>query len=347
MPGKPILCLKSTGTINPLILIDEVDKVGKGYQGDPASALLELLDPNQNSNFIDHYLDVPVDFSKVLFVCTANEEGTIPGPLRDRMEIIRLSGYDIPEKIAIASRYLIPKALLEVGMTTKNDLLDDYYKAVLKSYDFDGFSKVSVKIPDQVLESLVRNYCRESGVRSLEKQIEKIARKLAYDYVCSIDNNNKSNDEDKKHHPAVIEVTTENLENYVGKPKYPNETLYEHSSTGFPPGIVMGLAWNPLGGSPIYIETTAIPTTPSDGPSNVSIITGQLGNVMKESVNIAYTFSRQFLAKLQPENRFFKENQVHLHVPEGAIEKDGPSAGVAMTTCLLSLALGRFLLTHF
>ena len=180
MPGKPILCLKSTGSSNPLILIDEIDKLGRGYSGDPASALLELLDPNQNTSFVDHYLDVPVDFSKVLFVCTANDEGAIPGPLRDRMEMIRLSGYDIPEKVAIASKYLIPKALKETGMIGDEGKCD-YTAAVLKSYGVeDG---IEVEMPADTLKCLIRNYCRESGVRSLEKQIEKVVRKIAYDYV--------------------------------------------------------------------------------------------------------------------------------------------------------------------
>lgn len=347
MPGKPILCLKSTGTSNPLILIDEIDKLGRGYSGDPASALLELLDPNQNTNFVDHYLDVPVDFSKVLFVCTANDESAIPGPLKDRMEMIRLSGYDIPEKVAIASRYLIPKALSETGIGI---VKCNYQNAVLKHYGIED--KVEIEIPEDSLKTLIRNYCRESGVRSLEKQIEKIVRKVVFDYMAA-------QEEKKELGVHKVNVTLDKLEYYLGKPKYPNETLYANDGQAFPPGIVMGLAWNPLGGTPIYIETTALPVSLSDGATNVNIVTGQLGSVMKESVNIAYTFARQLLAKFYPVveeqkevqdnngkddgsiSTFFKRNQIHLHVPEGAIEKDGPSAGVAMTSALLSLAMNK------
>eukprot|EP00596_Hydrurales_sp_CCMP1899_P000283 CAMPEP_0119035724 /NCGR_PEP_ID=MMETSP1177-20130426/2932_1 /TAXON_ID=2985 /ORGANISM="Ochromonas sp, Strain CCMP1899" /LENGTH=950 /DNA_ID=CAMNT_0006994419 /DNA_START=142 /DNA_END=2994 /DNA_ORIENTATION=- len=375
MPGKPIQSLKTTGCSNPLILIDEVDKLGRGYNGDPASALLELLDPNQNESFVDHYLDIPVDFSQVLFVCTANDESTIPGPLRDRMEIIRLSGYDIPEKVAIATRYLVPKALKEAGLQTDEG--------------------VSVTITEEALNKLVRNYCRESGVRSLEKHIEKIARKIAFNSVedqekidikttenhgnqtetviSEIDLNNQKildtinnlnnfksglSDEEKpkidieigtinmehnsiKDAPTIVHVTVDNLEEYVGKPKFTQDTIYDNNGESLPPGVVMGLAWNPLGGCPVFIETAAIPIAPSEGGGGVNIITGQLGSVMKESVNIAYTYARQFTSKKTPENVFFKGHQLHLHVPEGAVEKDGPSAGVAMTTSLISIALDR------
>ena len=163
MPGKPVQCLRNTNAMNPVILIDEIDKLGKGYSGDPASALLELLDPNQNKSFVDHYIDVPIDFSNVLFVCTANDEGAIPGPLRDRMEIIRLSGYDIPEKVSIASQYLVPKALKESGL--------------------ESIPNLTVTFTNEALDKLIRNYCRESGVRSLEKHVEKIVRKIVYNTV--------------------------------------------------------------------------------------------------------------------------------------------------------------------
>jgi len=333
MPGKPIICLKSTGTSNPLVLIDEIDKLGRGYSGDPASALLELLDPNQNTNFVDHYLDVPVDFSKVLFVCTANDESTIPGPLRDRMEIIRLSGYDIPEKVAIAQRYLIPKALTEAGVST---IIDDYQRALRKSYSMP-LGSMDVSFSDGVLDHLIRNYSRESGVRSLEKLIEKISRKIAFNFVQEREEVGHSGDEGE----YKVDITVENIESYVGKPKYPQDLLFENNGSAFPDGIVMGLAWTPLGGCPIYIETSAVPMTPSDGPSSVSIVTGQLGKVMSESVKIAYTFARKYLSQQMPENDFFKSHQIHLHIPEGSIEKDGPSAGIAMATCLLSLAQGK------
>lgn len=254
MPGKPIQCLKNLGYENPLILIDEIDKLGKGYQGDPASALLELLDPNQNTSFVDHYLDVPVDFSRVLFVCTANDEGSIPGPLRDRMDIIRLSGYDIPEKVSIASRYLVPKTFLEAGLT--------------------NMESVKAEIRDDTLELIVKNYCRESGVRSLEKHIAKIARKIAYKAVGDLEKQKT----DERQSLEYI-VTPENLESYLGKPKYPQEALYDSSNGGMPPGVVMGLAWNPLGGSPVFIEAASTPTAKTEGGGGVNVVTGQLGNV--------------------------------------------------------------------
>lgn len=332
MPGKPIQSLKSTGSSNPLILIDEIDKLGRGYQGDPASALLELLDPNQNYSFLDHYLDVPFDFSNVLFVCTANDESTIPGPLRDRMEIIRLSGYDLPEKIAIASRYLVPKAVEEAGL---KDLVG-----------------VTVSIKDDTLETLIKNYCRESGVRNLEKHIERIARKIAFGVLREREGTVATAVSGEREKPMPQSdgsnnwlVTPLNLEVFVGKSKYPQTSIYEgKSGAQFPPGVVMGLAWSPMGGSPIFIETAAIPsaTGQSGGSSGgVTVVTGNLQTVMRESVNIAYTFARKFVSRNFPENDFFQTHQLHLHAPEGAVEKDGPSAGIAMTTALISIATGQ------
>ena len=320
MPGKPVQCLKTTECTNPLILIDEIDKLGRGHSGDPASALLELLDPNQNESFVDHYLDVKVDFSKVLFVCTANDESAIPGPLRDRMEIIRLAGYDIPEKVAIATRYLVPKALLETGL------------AACPNY--------SVNITPDALEALVKNYCRESGVRNLEKHIEQVARKIAFNAVGRQEIVSAEAD-NLKDLTGSVTVTAETLAEYVGKAKFTGDTIYDNKDAPLPPGVVMGLAWNPMGGSPVFIEAAAIKTAASEAGGGVNVITGQLGSVMKESVNIAYTFARQFIAQRQEDNAFFKCHQLHVHVPEGAVEKDGPSAGVAMATALISLATAR------
>lgn len=316
MPGKPVQCLKSTGFLNPLILIDEIDKLGKSYNGDPASALLELLDPNQNSNFVDHYLDTPIDFSNVLFVCTANDESSIPGPLKDRMEVIRLSGYDIPEKVAIASKYLVPKALKDAGLVK-----DEHDAAAIEHY----------KISDETLQLLIKNYCRESGVRSLEKSIEKIARKIAFEQVGDDETDGELQQRDHKE----VSIQAKDLEKYVGKPIFAEETIYESGDAPLPPGIVMGLAWNPLGGSPIFIETVAIPTAYSERDSGIHMVTGQLGSVMKESASIAYTYAKKFVSEKDLANKFFNSNQVHLHVPEGAISKDGPSAGVAMTTSFI------------
>ncbi|KAG5178612.1 putative lon protease [Tribonema minus] len=375
MPGKLIQALKTSGTTNPLILIDEVDKLGRGYQGDPASALLEVLDPSQNSAFVDHYLDVPVDLSKALFICTANVMDTIPGPLRDRMETIWLSGYDLPEKVAISEQYLIPKALEEGGLA-----------------EGEGVPE-SLKITSEAVESLIRWYCREAGVRNLEKHIAKVVRKLALEVVktrelaAAADATSDSGDaaaaateaaeplaqpvigktaeEDAK----LLErqdwaVTPDNLSDYVGKPVFTSDRLYEEA---LPPGVVMGLAWTALGGTSLYIETSAVlpraaqrsSNAPKDaastdtaggsggggggggGGSGALRVTGQLGGVMVESSQIAHHFARRELARLAPANDFLERAEVHMHVPEGATPKDGPSAGVTMATALLSLALAR------
>lgn len=243
----------------------------------------------------------------------------------------RLSGYDIPEKVAIASKYLVPKALKEAGLLK------------IKGFHVD--------ITLESLEFLVKNYCRESGVRSLEKHIEKIARKVAFDTVGSLEGNAESNESQDKsvdaiksnekieplHIDKTIQITQDNLKDYVGKPKYTQDTIYDSDrDEPLPVGVVMGLAWNPLGGSPVYVETAAIPTQYSETNSgNVNIITGQLGSVMKESVNIAYTFARKFVSQRDSENKFFNSNTLHVHVPEGAVEKDGPSAGITMVFTLI------------
>ena len=301
MPGKVIQCLKKVKTENPLVLIDEIDKLGRGVQGDPASALLELLDPEQNSGFLDHYLDVPVDLSKVLFICTANVVDTIPGPLRDRMEIIPVSGYVEDEKKAIAQSYLIPMARESSGIKDQN-----------------------IEITDDALSNLIKSYCRESGVRNLQKHIEKIYRKGAFKIVHD--------------NLSEIIVDTSDLHGYVGNPVFNTERIYDVT----PPGVVMGLAWTAMGGSTLYIETSlteAINKENEEKNSPSLELTGQLGDVMKESAKISYTFSKGFLGKLYPENKFFQQAAMHLHVPEGATPKDGPSAGCTIITALISLAL--------
>ncbi|KAF6095193.1 lon peptidase 1, mitochondrial [Phyllostomus discolor] len=302
MPGKIIQCLKKTKTENPLILIDEVDKIGRGYQGDPSSALLELLDPEQNANFLDHYLDVPVDLSKVLFICTANITETIPEPLRDRMEMINVSGYVAQEKLAIAERYLVPQARALCGL--------DESKAKLSS---------------EVLTLLIKQYCRESGVRNLQKQVEKVLRKSAYKIVSG--------------EAKSVEVTPENLQDFVGKPVFTVERMYDVT----PPGVVMGLAWTAMGGSTLFVETSPRrPREDSKADKDGSLeVTGQLGEVMKESARIAYTFARAFLMQQDPTNEYLVTSHIHLHVPEGATPKDGPSAGCTIVTALLSLAMDR------
>ncbi|XP_073442422.1 lon protease homolog, mitochondrial isoform X2 [Dendrobates tinctorius] len=298
MPGKIIQCLKKTKTENPLILIDEVDKLGRGYQGDPSSALLELLDPEQNSNFLDHYLDVPVDLSKVLFICTANVTETIPEPLRDRMEMINISGYVAQEKLAIAQRYLVPQALTMCGL-----------------------DEGKTRITSEALTVLIKQYCRESGVRNLQKQVEKVLRKSAYKIVNG--------------DAQIVEVNQSNLQEFVGKPIFTVDRMYDVT----PPGVVMGLAWTAMGGSTLFIETSLRRPLDKDNKDGSLEVTGQLGDVMKESAKIAYTFARAFLMKKHPANGFLVTSHIHLHVPEGATPKDGPSAGCTIVTALLSLAL--------
>ncbi|KAF9183007.1 ATP-dependent Lon protease pim1 [Haplosporangium sp. Z 767] len=368
MPGKVVQALKRVQTENPLILIDEVDKVGRGHQGDPASALLELLDPEQNGSFLDHYMDVPIDLSKVLFVCTANVLDTIPGPLLDRMEVIQLSGYISDEKVAIASRYLAPAAKEAAGLDDANVILHE-----------------------DAVEALIRNYCRESGVRNLKKQIDKVFRKAALQIVKEMPEvervepkskkgeNKKDETEDVDHSiagfiknlpdetllndaeaqkqaeagsktksdeekkPKVkvspdvkVDITAENLKDYVGPAVYQADRLYDAT----PPGVVMGLAWTSMGGSALYIESCLDGGLSEKSRPNF-LRTGQMGDVMKESTSIAYTFAKNLVGRRFPENRFFNKAAIHLHVPEGATPKDGPSAGITMTTSLISLALNK------
>ncbi|XP_076179480.1 lon protease homolog, mitochondrial isoform X2 [Ptiloglossa arizonensis] len=297
MPGKIIQCLKKTKTENPLVLIDEVDKIGKGHQGDPASALLEMLDPEQNANFLDHYLDVAVDLSKVLFICTANVIDTIPEPLRDRMEMIDMSGYVAEEKLAIAKQYLVPQAMNDSGLS---------------------YNQISMN--DDALNVLIKSYCRESGVRNLQKHIEKVHRKVAYKIV--------------KKETEKVDVNPENLQEFVGKPVFTHDRMYEIT----PPGVVMGLAWTAMGGSTLFIETSIRKPIGSKSSEGTFEITGHLGDVMKESIQIAMTVARKFLTQEDPTNTFLYDSHIHLHVPEGATPKDGPSAGITIAIALISLA---------
>ncbi|KAL4227296.1 Lon protease mitochondrial [Mactra antiquata] len=303
MPGKMIQCLKKTKTENPLVLIDEVDKIGKGYQGDPASALLELLDPEQNANFLDHYLDVNVDLSKVLFICTANITDTIPKPLLDRMEMIEVSGYVAEEKLAIAEKYLVPLAQTNSGVTNEQ-----------------------VKVDSAVMEELIKSYCRESGVRNLQKHVEKIFRKAAFKLVS----------EDSL---EEITVSLDSIKDYVGQPKFTRERMYDIT----PPGVVTGLAWTSMGGSTLYIETVIKKAMGQDDSKDTGglEVTGNLGNVMGESLKLAYTYALSFLNKYDPTNKVLEKSKIHVHCPEGATPKDGPSAGCTFVTSLVSLALNQ------
>lgn len=294
MPGKIIESLKRTETANPVIMLDEIDKIGKSFQGDPASALLEVLDPEQNKDFLDHYLDLRFDLSKILFITTANQLDTIPQPLLDRMEIIQLPGYILEEKMEIAKRYLIPNQMINHG---------------LKKEEFS----ISPKAVEQIIDS----YAREAGVRNLEKQIKKIMRKATL----------KLTEGDEK----TIKVNPSNLEKYLGKEVFSPEELYKKSI----PGVVLGLAWTSMGGATLYIEAAV--TSSGKGYKQ----TGQLGSVMKESSEIAYSYVESLIRKEDPEKDFFLNNFIHLHVPAGAVPKDGPSAGITMALALYSLVKNK------
>ncbi|EJK50574.1 hypothetical protein THAOC_30393 [Thalassiosira oceanica] len=350
MPGKIVQCLKSTGSSNPLVLIDEIDKLGKDFRGDPSSALLEVLDPSQNSSFRDHFIDVGIDISKALFLCTANDTSLIPGPLLDRMEVINMSGYDVPEKLEIASKYLVPKSMVNSGLmvdatkATKEDGAEEEpsnNKIQDPIYELSDLVPESLSIQKSALESLVRWYCREAGVRNLAKKIDKITGLLSLQVVAEDEEAQLT--EKSKRQSDTWEVSADNLSDYVGKPIFTSDRLYD--SDPLPHGIVMGLAYTSMGGSALYIESQGIRrAVDKDGNKRgggTLKVTGQLGDVMKESAEISYTVARARLAEIDPASTFFDDTDIHLHVPEGATPKDGPSAGITMVTSMLSLALDR------
>jgi ATP-dependent Lon protease len=290
MPGKFVQALKEVQVANPVIMLDEIDKIGASFQGDPASALLEVLDPEQNSEFLDHYLDLRVDLSKVLFICTANQLDTIPGPLLDRMETLRLSGYVAEEKLSIARRHLWPKQL-----------------------ERHGLSDEQLKINDAGLKYVIDSYCREAGVRTLEKQLARIMRKSI---VSLLEGKEKK-----------LRVGKKDIDDLLGKPPFqPDKPL-----RGL--GVATGLAWTAMGGATLAIESSQIHTL-----NRGFKMTGRLGEVMKESAEIAYSYVIGHLKDYGCDQDFFDMSMVHLHVPEGATPKDGPSAGVTMATALVSLA---------
>jgi len=300
MPGKLVQAIKQTQTMNPVIMIDEVDKMGMSYHGDPASALLEVLDPEQNRDFLDHYLDVRVDLSSVLFIVTANMIDTIPEPLLDRMEVLRLSGYIMEEKLLIAKKYLVPRARKQMGL---------------------GSSDVTFTL--DALRAIINGYAREAGVRNLENQIKKILRKVALDIV-------KDREKSKRKKEVKNVITKANLSQYLGKPLYMSDRFYERT----PVGVSTGLAWTSHGGATLYIEAIKVAADRTD-----MTLTGQAGDVMKESSQIAWSYLHSAVYKYAPGYTFFEKSQVHIHIPEGATPKDGPSAGVTMVTALLSLLL--------
>lgn len=290
MPGKFVQALKEVQVANPVIMLDEIDKIGASFQGDPASALLEVLDPEQNSEFLDHYLDLRVDLSKVLFICTANQLDTIPGPLLDRMEITRLSGYVAEEKLSIARKHLWPKQLQRHGL-----------------------SEDQLKVNDAGLKYVIDSYCREAGVRSLEKQIARIMRKSI---VRMLDTDTKK-----------MRVAKKDVDDLLGRPPFsPDKPL-----RGL--GVATGLAWTSMGGATLAIESSQIHTL-----NRGFKLTGRLGEVMRESAEIAYSYVIGHLKDYGCDRDFFDMSMVHLHVPEGATPKDGPSAGITMATALVSLA---------
>lgn len=306
MPGKMIQALKHCKTMNPVIMLDEVDKIGTSYQGDPASALLEVLDPEQNKDFLDHYLDVRCDLSDVLFIVTANVLESIPEPLKDRMDIMRLSGYIMEEKIEIAKKYLIPRNRKLIGLKAKEI----------------SFSKEAIR-------QIIEGYAREAGVRGFENQIKKIMRKVALEIVKERAVWEKKKRKKSDEPPEVIrKITPKTLEKYLGKPVFISEMFYKKN----PVGVCTGLAWTALGGATLYIESIKVPAE-----KTTMKLTGQAGSVMKESSEIAWSFLHSAVHRYAPGFTFFEKSEVHMHIPEGATPKDGPSAGITMVTSLLSL----------
>ena len=305
MPGKIVQALKSCQTMNPVIMLDEVDKIGSSYQGDPASALLEVLDPEQNSEFLDHYLDVRCNLSDVLFIVTANVLDTIPEPLLDRMEILRLSGYVLEDKLEIARRYLIPKQRKSAGLKTTD-----------------------VQFTGPALRELINLYAREAGVRTLENSIKKILRKIAMEIVQDKESPSKTR---RQSHRKVRIDSKNTLQKYLGKPVFVSDRYYEKP----PIGVAVGLAWTSHGGATLYVESIRV-----DAEKTEMKLTGQAGQVMKESSEIAWSFLHGSTTRYAPGKTFFDRSQVHMHIPEGATPKDGPSAGITMVTSLLSLLIG-------
>ncbi|HEY1595571.1 MAG TPA: endopeptidase La [Thermoleophilaceae bacterium] len=297
MPGVIIRALRDAGSNNPVLMIDEIDKMGADFRGDPASAMLEVLDPEQNTTFRDHYLDMPFDLSHVMFITTANQLDPIPGPLRDRMEIIQLAGYTEQEKLQIAKRYLVPRQI-----------------------ERNGLDKTKIEFDDDALKLIIDGYTREAGVRNLEREIGAVCRKVAREYAEGTRNRKR----------AIRERTVRDL---LGKKRF----LHEVTRRTGQPGVATGLAWTPVGGEILFIEATAFP---GDGRLQ---ITGQLGDVMKESAAAALSFVKANARKWgadKPEE-WLRTHDIHVHVPAGAIPKDGPSAGTAITTALVSLVTGR------
>ena len=293
IPGRVINAIKDAGTNNPVFLFDEVDKIGSDFKGDPASALLEVLDPEQNKEFTDHFLEVPFDLSKVMFITTANTTESIPRPLLDRMEVIEISGYTEEEKVKIAQKYLVPKQMKSHGLKKKN-----------------------FAISEKALRDLINYYTRESGVRNLEREIGSLCRKVARKIVA------------KK--AQSYRITPASLENYLGKHRFRYDVVENESEVG----VTTGMAWTQVGGDTLFIETALVP-----GTGKIEL-TGHLGDVMQESARTAITYIRSIASEYDIEEDFYKKYDLHVHVPEGAVPKDGPSAGVTMFTSVMSALTG-------
>ncbi len=297
LPGTIIRALRDAGTRNPVFMIDEIDKMGADFRGDPSSAMLEVLDPAQNSTFRDHYVDLPFDLSEVLFIATANILDTVPPALQDRMEVIQLAGYTVEEKLHIAKRYLVPRQLAANGLKTSQ-----------------------IEFADPALKAIIEEYTREAGVRNLEREIGTVCRKIARDVA-----EGKSK--------GKVRISAKRARELLGKRRFFSETRRRTKD----PGVATGLAWTPVGGEVLFVEATAVP-----GSGNLTI-TGQLGDVMRESAQAALTWVRRHSKELAPDlpDDWFAKHDIHVHVPAGAVPKDGPSAGVAMTTALASLISNR------
>ncbi|HWA82315.1 MAG TPA: endopeptidase La, partial [Fimbriimonadaceae bacterium] len=295
LPGQIIQSLRRAETNNPVMILDEIDKLGNDFRGDPSSALLEVLDPEQNSTFRDHYIDSPFDLSKVFFITTANRLDTVPPPLRDRMEVIELGGYTEEEKLQIAEQHLVPKQVEEHGLT-----------------------KSQIEFQRESLQKLIRFYTREAGVRNLEREIGSVVRKATRLFA-----------EGRK---AKVTVNSKFIESALGAPRFMHEEVLERELT---PGTAIGLAWTPVGGDVLFIETAKMP-----GAKGL-IVTGQLGDVMKESVTAALSYVRSHADELKIPPDFYDKSEIHVHVPAGSVPKDGPSAGITMMTALTSLLTKR------
>jgi len=295
LPGQVIQCLRRAETNNPVMMLDEIDKLGNDFRGDPSSALLEVLDPEQNSTFRDHYIDAPFDLAKVFFITTANRLDTVPPPLRDRMEVIELGGYTEEEKLQIAQQHLVPKQIEEHGLTP---------------------AQIEFKV--EALKKLIRFYTREAGVRNLEREIGSVVRKATKLFADG--------------RKAKVLVGERYLETALGSPRFLHDEVLERELT---PGTAIGLAWTPVGGDVLFVETAKMPG------SKGLIVTGQLGDVMKESVTAALSYVRSHSAELKIPSDFYDKAEIHVHVPAGAVPKDGPSAGITMMTALASLLTMR------